>query len=73
MIIYPFGNYSSINLQKDGDPYPVARNGHAAVCLGYGMTHGGLDEERKVRNVLWCLVKELEGGEFIYCVNLCLV
>ena len=52
--------WSKVNCQ-DGQPWPVGRSSHAAVCLGYGSQHpqllvtGGWDEDREVLNDLWIL------------------
>ena len=46
---------------KEGDPYPVKRSGHAAVCLEYGGDHpqllvtGGRGIGNKVLNDVWIL------------------
>ena len=44
-----------------GEPCPVGRSGHAAVCLDYGGDHpqllviGGLDNDDKVLSDAWLL------------------
>ena len=45
----------------EGEPCPMERSAHAAVCLGYGGDHpqlfvtGGLNDSRKVLNDAWML------------------
>ena len=45
----------------EGDPWPVERQFHAAVCLGHGGDHpqllitGGLDKDYKTLNDAWTL------------------
>ena len=44
-----------------GEPCPVERSAHAAVCLGYGgdrpqlLVTGGLDDNKEVLNDTWML------------------
>ena len=44
-----------------GEPHPVERSAHAAVCLGYGgdrpqlLVTGGLDDSKEVLNDAWML------------------
>ena len=44
---------------REGEPWPVERNGHAACCLGYARDHihllvtGGLDRDGKPLKDVW--------------------
>ena len=48
-------------VNHSGEPFPVRRSRHAAVCLNYGGDHpqllvtGGLDISKKVLNDAWIL------------------
>ncbi len=48
-------------IKMDQEPWPVGRDNHAAVCLGYGGNHpqllvtGGLTKNKKVLNDVWVL------------------
>ena len=52
----------------EGEPCPVARNGHAAVCLDYGGDHpqllvtGGRDAGTKVLSDVWML--DVQSGRW---------
>ena len=51
-----------------GEPCPVERSAHAAVCLGYGEDHsqllvtGGLDAGNKVLSDAWML--DVQSGKW---------
>ena len=56
-------------VHQEGEPCPVGRSGHAAVCLhGYGGYHphllvtGGLDKDKTVLSDAWIL--DLESGRW---------
>ena len=52
----------------EGEPWPVGRARHAAVCLGYGGDHpqllvtGGKDAVRKVLSDAWLL--DVKSGKW---------
>ena len=54
--------------KHEGEPCPVGRADHAAVCLGYGGDHpqllviGGRDENYKICNDAWML--DVESGRW---------
>ena len=55
-------------VHQEGEPCPVARSGHAAVCLGYGGDHpyilviGGLDVNKTDLCDAWML--DLQSGKW---------
>ena len=53
---------------QEGEPCPVGRSAHAAVCLGYGGDHlyllvtGGLDNDTTTLSDVWML--DLKSGRW---------
>ena len=53
---------------NEGDPCPVGRDSHSAVCLGYGGDHpqilvtGGLDKDKTVLSDAWTL--DVQSGRW---------
>ena len=58
---------------QEGEPCPVGRGSHSAVCLGYGGDHphlfitGGIDKNNTVLNDAWML--DLQSGKWKEVTN----